>query len=70
MSAYPARAGDAAVEQLLDRLAELAAGEVPDVAVERVDGGLRLTGRRLAVRRLEDVRLRGLALAAARSLSS
>lgn len=70
MSASVQRAGDAAVERLLDRLAELAAVELPDVAAERVDGGLRLTGPRLGLRRLEDVRLRGLALAAARSRSA
>lgn len=67
MTATIQRAGDAAVERLLDRLAELAAAEVPDVTAERVDGGLRLTGKRLGLRRLQDVRLRGLAFAAVRS---
>ncbi len=61
------RAVERAVARAIDRL-EAAAEEAlpPDVTVERTDGGLRLTGRRLRLRWLEDVRLWGFTLLAGR----
>lgn len=68
MSATVQRAAALAVERATDRLERLAGEELPgDIAVERVDGGLRLTGPRLAPRWAADARLRGLAATAARS---
>lgn len=56
-----------ATAQAIDRLAAVARDELPpDVAVERAADGARLTGRRLRLRRLTDVRLRGLAPGAGR----
>ncbi len=61
------RIADAAVARLLDAIEQAAADELPaDIAAERVDGGIRLSGPRLALRRMTDARLRGLALLAAR----
>ena len=67
MTARIAQAARAAVERLLDRIEQAAADELPaDVVAERVDGGIRLSGPRLALRWMTDARLRGLALLAAR----
>lgn len=63
----PARIGEAAEARLLDRIEALAVEDLPaDIAVERGEEGLRLTGPALAIRRVTDARLRGLALTAAR----
>lgn len=67
MSAGVAQAARAAVARLLDGIEHAAADELPgDVVAERVDGGIRLSGPRLALRWMTDARLRGLALLAAR----
>ena len=55
-----------AVERAIDRL-EAAADALPDdVTIERTGDDLRLTGRRLRLRWIEDVRLRGFVLLAGR----
>jgi hypothetical protein len=62
-----ARAAERAVARAIDRLEAAAADALPgDVAVERTNDGLRLTGRRLRLRWLTDARLRDFALLAGR----
>jgi len=58
-----ARAVEAAVDRAIDRIGQAAGDTLPDdVTVERVDGGLRLSGPGLARRWLEDAELRAFAL--------
>lgn len=58
---------EAATARALDRLETVAADDLPgDIATERVEGGLRLTGPRLLLRWLGDVRLHGLVASATR----
>jgi hypothetical protein len=59
------RAGEAAVTRVVAAMAALAA-EVPAVSAEPVAGGLRLSGPRLKVALVENVRLRALAAQAVR----
>ena len=61
-----ARLAAAAVDRLVARMAALVASDVPDVAAEPVEGGLRLAGPLIAIRQVEDVRLRALAAQAVR----
>lgn len=60
------RLAEKAVAGLIDRLAETAAAELPDLAIERRDDGVLLRGPGLTLRRLTDARLRGLGPSAVR----
>lgn len=59
-------AGAAAVARVVARMAALVAADGIGVSAEPVDGGVSLSGSRLAVARVEDVRLRALAAQAVR----
>jgi len=61
VSAAAARAGRAAVARVVDRMAALVAADGTGVSAEPVADGLRLSGPRVAVAAVEDVRLRALA---------
>jgi hypothetical protein len=64
-----ARAAQAAVERAIGRIEQAAGDTLPDdVIVERVDGGLRLSGPGLARRWLADADLRAFASLAGRGL--
>jgi len=64
-----ARAAEAAVGRALDRIEQAAGDALPDdVTVERVDGGLRLSGQGLARRWLTDADLRAFAALAGRGI--
>jgi hypothetical protein len=50
------------VEMMMALVEQAARDELPpDIGVERIEGGVALLGRRIAVRLLGDARLRGLA---------
>jgi hypothetical protein len=66
VSAAAERAGASAVVRVVEAMAALVAADGPGVSAEPVVGGLRLSGPRLAVAAVEDVRLRALAAQAVR----